>query len=111
MNKIDKLELLEKIHSAIANTEAEIDRLEELTKPIAPENSIGRISRMDAINNKSVSEAALRTARRKLSSLHLAESRIEAPDFGVCTRCKNPIPIPRLMYMPESSKCVHCADK
>ena len=35
----------------------------EITKPIAPENAIGRISRMDAINNKSVTEAALRQAK------------------------------------------------
>ncbi len=33
---------------------AEIEVLKELTKPIAPENAIGRVSRMDAINNKSI---------------------------------------------------------
>ena len=32
----------------------------ELTKPIPPNDAIGRVSRMDAINNRSVNEAALR---------------------------------------------------
>jgi DnaK suppressor protein len=106
-----KQELLEKINEAISSTQNEIEQLEELTKPIAPENSLGRVSRMDAINNKGVSEATLRTARRKLSGLQIAQSRIDAKDFGICERCKNPIPFARLMYMPESARCVHCAGK
>ena len=36
-----------------------IEEYRELTKPIPPENAIGRVSRMDAINNRSVNEAAL----------------------------------------------------
>lgn len=40
-----------KIEAAIVKTTAELERLEEATKPIAPENAIGRVSRMDAINN------------------------------------------------------------
>ena len=36
--------------------------------PIAPENAIGRVSRMDAINNKSVNEAALKKAEIKLKT-------------------------------------------
>ena len=31
-----------------------IEEYRELTKPIPPENAIGRVSRMDAINNRSV---------------------------------------------------------
>ena len=46
--------LKKKIELAIKDTERKITQLEEATKPIAPENAIGRVSRMDAINNKSV---------------------------------------------------------
>ena len=47
------------------------ERIEELelTKPIPPENAIGRVSRMDAINNRSVNEAALRTAEQQKPTL------------------------------------------
>lgn len=48
------------INDEIVKTEVAILNYRELTKPIAPENAIGRISRMDAINNKSVNEAALK---------------------------------------------------
>ena len=111
MTKQERQVLRKKIVETIATMEYEVERLEEATRPISPENSIGRVSRMDAINNKGVSEAALRSARRKLSSLQLALSKVESPEFGFCSRCKQPIPPARLMYMPESTRCVRCADR
>ncbi len=110
MNKEERKKLKAKIESTIIETEAKIQQLEEETQPIAPENSIGRVSRMDAINNKSVSEATLRTARRKLSNLKHALSKVDSPDFGTCAKCKQPIQTARLMFMPQSPYCVRCAE-
>jgi len=111
MKKEDRDKLRVKIKETIESLSKEIVRLEEATKPISPENSIGRVSRMDAINNKSVSEASLRSSKRKLSSLRVALNNIDLPGFGSCSMCKNPIPPARLMYMPESTRCVRCADR
>ncbi len=111
MNIEEKEQLKIKIEEKIKQTELEITELEELTKPISPENSIGRISRMDAINNKSVAEAALRSSRKKFGSLKFALSKIDSSSFGLCTLCKNPIPPARLLFMPESTRCVRCADR
>lgn len=103
--------LREKINEEIIKIEAAIVPLLDATKPISPENSLGRVSRMDAINNKGVAEAALRSAKAKLSKLQLALKKVVNPDFGNCSMCKNPIRPARLMYMPESTKCVRCADR
>jgi DnaK suppressor protein len=111
MTAEQRAELKEKIIAAIAQTKDEVSRLEEATQPIGPENAIGRVSRMDAINNKSVAEAALRSAKRKLSSLQLALTKVDSPGFGICTRCRQPIPPARLMFMPQSTRCVRCADR
>ena len=111
MNTEDKKLLKEKILEKITQTEEEIARLEEDTKPISPENSLGRVSRMDAINNKSVAEAALRSSKKKLGKLKLALTKIDEPSFGSCDFCKKPIAPMRLMFMPQSSRCVRCADK
>jgi DnaK suppressor protein len=111
MDAPERKQLKEKIIAAIAKTEEDIVHLEEATQPIAPENSIGRVSRIDAINNKGVSEAALRSARKKLSSLKTALGKIDSPEFGICAGCKQPIPPARLMYLPESKFCVNCADR
>lgn len=110
MDTKERQQLKSKIEAAIIKTKDEVHRLKEATQPISPENSIGRVSRMDAINNKGVSEAALRSTERKLINLKIALEKIDKPEFGICTRCKQPIPPARLMYMPESTRCVRCAD-
>lgn len=99
----------EKITQEIAIVKKKIAELKEITQPIAPENAIGRVSRMDAINNKSVNEAALRTAESKLDQLELALAKADDENFGKCLRCGQEIPEGRLMIMPESTKCVRCA--
>jgi DnaK suppressor protein len=38
----------------------------DMAKPVSPDVTIGRLSRMDAINNKSVAESALHKAKEKL---------------------------------------------
>lgn len=106
-----RAELKAKIIEELVVVKEDIVKLEELTQPIKPENSIGRVSRMDAINNKSINEAALRMSRAKLSKMEHALKKIDDPKFGSCTMCKRPINPKRLMLMPESALCVHCAGR
>jgi len=109
MNSKDLKSIQQKIEAEIIATQNAVLNYKELTKPIAPENAIGRISRMDAINNKSVNESALRKAELKLKNLQIALTNINDPDFGICGRCKNQIPIGRILLMPQSRFCVNCA--
>ena len=111
MNTQERNEAKKSIEKSIEETQKDISSLKELTKPISPENAIGRVSRMDAINNKSVNEAALRNAINKLALLESALQRIDHEDFGLCIRCKNKIPIQRILLMPQSNRCVRCASR
>lgn len=111
MNAQEKKEVIGLIIEKIEQTKVEIAELKELTKPIAPENAIGRISRMDAINNKSVNDAALRKAEERFKQLTEALKRSEEKDFGKCARCSNEIPIRRIMLVPQSRFCVTCASR
>ena len=97
------------IQEDILKTEVSISNLKELTKPIPPENAIGRVSRMDAINNRAVNEAALKKAKQKLKNLRITLSNLNESDFGVCAKCKGQIPLGRIMLMPQSRFCVNCA--
>jgi len=83
----------------------------ELIKPIPPDNAIGRLTRMEAISNKSINEAALGEAKHTLSRLERALKMTDDPDFGLCRVCEEMIPFARLMIMPESDLCVQCAEK
>lgn len=111
MKNEDRKRIKQKILDLIKEAEESIVEMEKMTQPISPENSIGRISRMDAINNKSVMESALRNKRSKLSKLKVALASIDKEDFGNCSQCKNPIQEGRLIFMPESTLCVRCAGR
>lgn len=87
-----------------------LGELKELTKPIEPDCAIGRVSRMDAINNKSINETALRKSQDKLKRIDISLEHIEDEDFGNCIECGATIPIQRLLIMP-GSLCVRCAQR
>lgn len=109
MTSAERQELKTAIDLKIKKTQEAITEYKEMTKPVSPDVAIGRISRMDAINNKSVMEAALRTAEEKLKGLLTAAEKIDALDFGICTKCKGEIPLGRLKILPGSTKCVRCS--
>ena len=104
-----KEEIKQNILNEISRTEKLIAEYKELTKPVAPDDAIGRITRMDAIKNKSVTEASLRQAEEKLRNLERVLSRVGTSDFGICIKCGKPIPEGRIIYRPESLNCVDCA--
>ena len=104
-----KEEIKQNIQNEISKTEKLIAEYKELTKPVPPDDAIGRISRMDAINNKSVTEASLRQAEEKMNNLKRVLSRVGTSDFGICIKCGKAIPEGRLIYRPESLTCVDCA--
>jgi len=108
LNNIEEFE--EILKKEILKTKNTINKYKELTRPIAPENSIGRVSRMDAINNKSITEAALINAEKKLKNLIVVKNKIGTEYFGVCISCKKEIPIQRLILIPSSQKCINCAN-
>ena len=102
-------EIRQLIEDEIEKTTNKIAEYEDMSSPVSPDDAIGRVSRMDAINNKSVTEAALRQAKDKLSKLQHALNRVDEPNFGLCARCGKPIPVMRVVLMPQSPYCVRCA--
>lgn len=109
MDKKDKDRLrscmIEKIHGL----KEEIKAYRMRTQPVPPDNAIGRLTRMEAINDKSIYEAALGKATLTLSKLERMLPAIDEADFGLCRECEEPIPFGRLMIMPEADLCVQCA--
>lgn len=111
MTEQEKEELLEIIHDQIKTTKEDIKELIELTKPISLDNSIGRLSRMDAINNKTINEKSLRDKKKILQKLERAVERHEDGKLGKCLKCGDEIPFGRLKIMPYTTRCVKCANR
>ena len=106
-----RIKLKNYIEVKIEDLKKQIKSYKDLTQPISPDNAIGRLTRMEAINSKSISEASLRQAKNTLLKMERALKLIDDPDFGLCMECGDPIPFKRLMVMPGSVLCVACAGK
>ncbi len=108
MTSAEKQQLKAKIIAELEKLQGDMLRLEEITKPINTED-MDDITRMDSIVTKSVNDAALASSKSRFASLEYALKRIDEQDFGFCYECGEEIPMPRLMAMPETIHCIHCA--
>ena len=101
--------LLKNIDKKIKFIEEDLIFFKKATQPIAPENSIGRLSRMDAIQNKGIAEASVRNLEEKLSNLKKVKALKDSRDFGLCVKCKAEIPVKRFLAVPEQPYCMSCS--
>jgi len=111
MNQKEAKEIAEIIDEQIESIKEEIIELKELTKPVKLDASVGRLSRMDAINNKAINEKSLREKKSTLQKLERAQERAAEGDLGKCLKCGNDIPFGRLKIMPYTTRCVQCAGR
>ncbi len=112
MKTEEKLRLKEKIVEDISLLKKGIPSLEQTSKPVAPDDAIGRLTRMEAMSSQGINEANLRASKSRLSMLERAFKRVDDdPEFGICIDCEETIPTGRLMLIPESLRCVHCAEE
>ena len=98
-----------KILAEIESSTNLIASLQEGSKPVSPDNAIGRLSRMEAINDQNMVKANLRATEARVSRLKLTLDQVNEEDFGLCAQCEEPIVFGRLLLIPESKTCVHCA--
>lgn len=111
MNEKQKKQFKKAVAREMDEIRNEIPRLEEQCKPVSPDASLGRLTRMDNIVNQSVAQQQLSNLKTRLLKLEAALKNVdEDPDFGLCLECGEPIPIARLMALPESEFCVECAE-
>jgi RNA polymerase-binding transcription factor len=111
MNPEEKQEIRKVISGKICELEKSVEIFKKLSRPVSPDNAIGRITRMEAISSKSINEASLAKSKKTLKTLNQNLEMIDDPDFGFCGHCQEPIPFKRLLIMPEAPFCVLCTDK
>lgn len=111
MTNNEKQKIKESIIKEIAEFEADILLLKDAAKPIAPDCAYGRVSRMDAINNKVIVDASLKDKETTLRRFKYTISKIDSEDYGKCSRCGNYINFKRLMSIPYVNLCIYCANK
>lgn len=75
------------------------------------QQSVGRLSRMDAIQVQAMAVAteARRQDRRQI--IEAAVRRLDDGEYGYCLRCDEDIPAKRLAIDPAVTRCVDCAGR
>lgn len=111
MDDAARQKLKDRILDEMAETQERIMSLEKATEAVAPDKALGRLSRLEAMSDKSVNDAALVEARSRMEQLDVALSKVYQRDFGVCVTCREPIALERIMALPHANQCVACASK
>ena len=73
------------------------------------QQSVGRLSRMDAMQQQAMAKAQERNRQLDLQRIEMAFRRIKDGDYGYCAECDEEIPSGRLKVDPMAERCVKCA--
>lgn len=72
------------------------------------QSSVGRLSRMDALQQQAMAQAGQARAARELARIEAALRRCEEGRYGECPDCGGPIDPRRLEIDPAAVLCVRC---
>jgi DnaK suppressor protein len=87
-----------------------IDDTKESRKPVELDQaSVGRLSRMDAMQVQAMALAAGRLRVQEIDRIKAALKRIDSGEFGYCVTCGEEIAPKRLAVDPTSATCIRCA--
>ncbi len=91
-------------------------RLSEITdgqRKVSPveldQSRVGRLSRMDAMQQQAMSQAAARLTAMEKQRIRAALQRMAAGDYGYCVHCEEEIAEGRLRVDPSVLTCIACA--
>lgn len=88
--------------------EASIERSADEAAPVDLETPIGRLSRIDAIAQREISQAGRRQQAQQLGQVRAALVAIDDEEFGLCRMCDDPIGFRRLRARPFTTICLRC---
>jgi DnaK suppressor protein len=84
---------------------------EESRRPVELDQSrVGRLSRMDALQDQAMSLETERRRQAELRRIEAALARIAAGDYGDCANCGEEIAARRLELDPAVPICIDCAE-
>ena len=73
------------------------------------QQSVGRLSRMDALQVQAMAKALGARRQGRLRRIEAALQRLEDGEYGICMECGVEIPVKRLAIDATILRCVNCA--
>ena len=91
--------------------EESISISEDSVKPVDLDEPIGRISRIDAIQQKEMASTNRRNLTIRLQQVKAALAALNRDEYGECNRCGDDIGYKRLNAKPEAPLCLDCQNE
>lgn len=98
----------------LADAKSELQALSDMSSEsrstvMLDQQSVGRLSRMDAMQQQAMNQAAERSRQIDLTRIQAAIARLRDGEYGYCVDCGDEIPDGRLAIDPMAERCVACA--
>ena len=107
---VDQLDALrEELDRQLVKLKRSMRATDEALRPVElDQTAVGRLSRIDSLQNQGLTKNLHQREQIKLALLLEALKRMEADAYGVCTGCGSHIPFGRLFVFPETPECAAC---
>lgn len=105
------------VHTAkalLVSRKSELDDLRRISEEaqstvMLDQQSVGRLSRMDAIQQQAMAQAQDRARHKEGIMIEAALTRITDGEYGYCAECGEEISHKRLELSPAAPLCIRCA--
>lgn len=105
----DQLEELRADLQALrADLAQQLSAVTEAARPVDLDEPIGRVSRMDAMQQQSMAKANRAAAELRARQVEAALRRLDEDEYGPCQGCGEEVGYRRLKARPEAPFCLAC---
>ncbi len=80
----------------------------DAARPVDLDEPIGRVSRMDAMQQQSMAKANRAAAELRARQVEAALRRLDEDEYGACQACGEEVGYARLKARPEAPFCLGC---
>jgi len=75
------------------------------------QQSVGRVSRVDAMQMQAMAQAQERRRQGERGRIEAALERLDSGEYGYCSECGEEIGLKRLEFDPAVATCIRCAGR
>ena len=105
-----KVEIRSLLEAKAQDLIVSIARYDEQIAPIAPDASLGRLTRLDAMQQQEMAKAQRANAKTQLTKVKRLLEDWDDNEAGMCRSCEDPIGYGRLKRVPDSLVCITCLE-
>ena len=110
MNALHLKKFRGRLNDMLRDIERQDKRGQESQRTVTrDQQSVGRLSRMDALQQQEMAKATQMRRDQLKTRIHAALARIVEQEFGYCIQCGDEIAAPRLENDPTVPTCLSCA--